>query len=84
MQMVFINQYSILWSAVLVLGLVAFFLLRRGFQTKKGIKLLVVGALLVVGWLLLRPDRASTTELTQFQAVIGQGQSVLLELQSPY
>jgi hypothetical protein len=82
--MSYINQYSMLWSAVLVFGLAAFFLLRQGYTAKNGIKLIAVGALLVIGWLLLRPDQANTEELGQFQTELGQGQSVLLELQSPY
>ena len=82
--MTFVNQYSMLWSAVLIFGLAAVFLLRQGFTTKNGIKLVAVGAMLVVGWLLMHPDQANTEEFEQFQVVLGQGQPVLLELQSPF
>ena len=79
-----INHYSLLWGGLIVLGLVAIVLWRKGFQRKDGLKLLVLVVVLFVAWLLLRPAPASTTELTQFQAELGQGQAVLLELQSPY
>ncbi len=82
--MVFINQYSMVWSGVLILGVAAYFLLRRGYKPESGLKLVGIAAVLVVGWLILRPQQASTTGLTQFKAELGQGQSVLLELQSPY
>ena len=82
--MEFINHYSMLWSGVLLLAVVAFFLLRKGYEPKNGIKLVVLAAILLVGWLFLRPEQASTTELAEFKAELGQGQTVLLEMQSPY
>jgi hypothetical protein len=82
--MIFVNQYSMLWSAVLIFGLVAYFLLRQGLTILNGFKLLAVGVLLLVGWLVLRPQQANTTEYEQFQTVLGGDQAVLLELQSPY
>ena len=82
--MVIINHYSMIWGGVIILGLVAFYLLRKGFKPKDGLKLLVLAVALFVIWLSLRPQQASTTELEQFQAEIGQGQAILLEMQSPY
>lgn len=82
--MTFINQYSMLWSAVLLFGLAAFFLLRRGLNTRAVLKLLGVGGLLLVGWLALRPQQANTVEYNQFQAELDGDRAVLLELQSPY
>jgi len=79
-----INHYSMLWSGVLILGVAAFFFLRKGYEPKSGFKLVALAAILLVGWLVLRPEQASTTELAQFKAELGQGQTVLLELQSPY
>jgi hypothetical protein len=76
-----INQYSMLWTGVVILGVIAYFSLRKG---RSVLGVIVVGTTLVIGWLVLRPDQANTKELGQFQAVLGQGQSVLLELQSPY
>lgn len=82
--MEFINHYSMLWSGVLILAVAAFFLLRKGYEPKSGLKLVGLAAILLVGWLVLRPEQASTTEFAQFKAELGQGQTVLLELQSPY
>ena len=82
--MEFINHYSMLWSGVLILAVAAFFFLRKGYEPKNGLKLVVLTAILLVGWLVLRPEQASTNEFAQFKAELGQGQIVLLELQSPY
>jgi len=79
-----INHYSMLWSGVMILAVAAFFILRKGYEPKSGFKLVVLAAILLVGWLVLRPEQASTTEFAQFEAELGQGQTVLLELQSPY
>ena len=79
-----VNQYSMLWSAVLILGLAAYFILRKGVKPTSTLKLILISAVLLVGWLVLRPEQASTTELAQFKGELGQGQTVLLELQSPY
>ncbi|MCJ7717526.1 MAG: hypothetical protein MUO54_13535 [Anaerolineales bacterium] len=79
-----VNHYSMLWTGVFILGVAAFFFLRKGYKPKSGLKLLGLAAVLLVGWLVLRPQQASTTELTQFKAELGQGQNVLLEMQSPY
>jgi phosphoglycerol transferase MdoB-like AlkP superfamily enzyme len=79
-----INHYSMLWIGIIILGLVAFVLLRKGFKSKDVIKLAVLAVVLLIAWLLLRPQQASTTEIAQFQAQLDQGLSVLLEMQSPY
>ncbi len=79
-----INNYSMLWSGIFILGAAAFFFLRKGYEPKSGFKLVVLTAILLVGWLVLRPEQASTTEFAQFKSELGQGQIVLLEMQSPY
>ena len=79
-----INNYSMLWIGIIILGLAAFLLLRKGFKSKDGIKLAVLAVALLIVWLLLRPQQASTTELAQFQEQLGGGLAVLLEMQSPY
>ena len=79
-----INHYSMLWIGIIILGLVAFVLLRKGFKSKDVIKLAVLAVVLLIAWLLLRPQQASTTEIAQFQAQLDQGLPVLLEMQSPY
>ncbi len=79
-----INNYSMLWSGIFILGVAAFFFLRKGYEPKSGFKLVGLTAILLVGWLVLRPEQASTTEFAQFKSELGQGQIVLLEMQSPY
>jgi Flp pilus assembly protein TadB len=82
--MTFINQYSILWSSLIVLGLAAYLVLRRGFSLQRSLVVIVIGGLLLASWFFIRPQQANTTDLGQFQAELGSGQAVLLELQSPY
>lgn len=79
-----IIQYSMLWGGLFILGLAAFMLLRKGFKPKDGIMLFVLAVALFIGWLVIRPEQASTNELVEFQSQIGQGQAVLVEMQSPY
>jgi hypothetical protein len=79
-----INNYSMFIFGLSILGLAAFFSFRRGFNPKNGILLLVIAALLLTGWFVLRPEQATATKLADFQAELSQGQTVLLELQSPY
>ena len=79
-----VNQYSMLWSGVIIMGAAAFFILRKGYTLKKGLGLLAIAALLLTGWLFLRPQQASTVGMTQFQAELNGGLPVLLELQSPF
>ena len=82
--MTFINQYSMLWSSLIILGLAAFFLLRKQVSLARILALGGVAGLLLASWFLLRADPATTTDLADFQAEIGAGEAVLLELQSPY
>lgn len=79
-----INHYSMLFSAVFILGITAFFLLRDGFAPKDGIILIVVIVALIGGWLLLRPKKGFAEGQTQFKTELGQGRATLFELQSPY
>jgi len=78
------NQYSMLLSGIFILGLAAFVVLRKGIKPKDEIMLLALAAALFVVWQFLRPEHASTNELGDFQSQIGQGQAVLVEMQSPY
>ena len=79
-----VNQYSMLWGGVFILGFTAFMFLRKGFKPSDGIILLVLTIALFAVWMVIRPDRANTDELSEFQSKIGQGQAVLVEMQSPY
>jgi len=71
-----VNQYSMLWSALFILLILAFFMLRKGFTSKNGVKILLAGALLVFGWFFLRPEQTNTEKYVQFQSKLGQGQAV--------
>jgi hypothetical protein len=82
--MVFVNQYSILWTSLILFAVISYFLLRKGFSLQRGLVLLGIGLALVAGWLIIRPQQASTNDLGQFEAELGAGRAVLLELQSPY
>ena len=79
-----INQYSMLLSGVFILSLAGFVFLRKGFKLRNGIVLLVLTLALFAVWIFIRPDQANTDELLEFQSQIGQGQAVLVEMQSPY
>ncbi len=79
-----INHYSMILSAIFVVGMTAYFLLRDGYKSADGMILLVVMAVMIGGWLLLRPKPGSDDGLAQFQAELGQGRAVLLEMQSPF
>lgn len=82
--MVLINQYSILWSGVIILGLAAVFLLRRGFKPRNALILLALVVVLVAGYYLIRPETPTTSEMVRFEEELGQGRYVMLELQSPF
>ncbi|MBC8331975.1 MAG: hypothetical protein H8E28_08335 [Anaerolineae bacterium] len=79
-----INHYSMIISAVFILGLTAYFLLRNGYTPRDGVILIGVAAALLGGWLILRPQQGSAEGLAQLQAEFGQGRAVLLEMQSPF
>ena len=79
-----INQYSMFWGGIITLGLAAFAILHKGFKPRDGIILLVLAVGLFFVWVLIRPEQANTNELAEFRSQIGQGQAVLVEMQSPY
>jgi hypothetical protein len=75
-----INHYSMVWFGIFVFGLVAFFLLRDGFKSSDAFVLSAVLVGLSSIWLVLRPERGQLSPLAE----VGQGQAVLMELQSPF
>ena len=79
-----INHYSMLWSGIFVLGLAAFLLFRKGLKARRGLILILVAGGLMAGWFVMRPDPASAADMVQFEAELGTGRNVLLELQSPF
>jgi hypothetical protein len=80
-----LNQYSSVWIAAGLLVLAGFLLLRRTPAWSDWLAFGVIGAGLLVAWLLLRPVQSPlAADADQVQAQIGQGLPVLLEFQSPY
>lgn len=82
--MSFINQNSFTIIAVASVGLLAFFLFRKGFEARN---LFLVGALtlgLMLSFLLLQPGSSTAQDTGEVLAQIGSGQPVLLEFQSNY
>ena len=79
-----INQYSMLLGGIVILGLAVFVFLRRGFKPRDGLMLLALAVGLFAVWMVIRPEQANTSELAEFQSHIGQGQAVLVEMQSSY
>ena len=80
-----VNQYSALWIAGAFLLLVALVLFRKRPKAGDFIALGVVAIGLVVAWLLLHPTQTPLMEDAKtVQAMIGQGEPVLLEFQSPF
>jgi len=79
-----VNQYSMLWGGVFILGFAVFMLMHKGFKPRDGIILLVLTGALFAAWMFIRPEQANTDKLSDFRSQIGQGQAVLVEMQSPY
>lgn len=81
-----INQYSALWIAIVLIVILAIALFRHHRPTLRDFLALgLLVAALAVAWLRLRPIQTPLMEDAQkVQAMIGQGQPVLLEFQSPY
>ena len=79
-----INQYSFLWGAVFLLLILAILLFRNGIKKMDFAILAGAAALIVVIWLLVRPQATPNANSDNIQSQIGMGLPVLLEFQSPY
>lgn len=80
-----INQYSLLWLALGILGLAALLVFRRRRRATELIGFALVLVALIAIWLVLRPRQTPQVgDAAQIQALIGQGKPVLLEFQSPF
>lgn len=79
-----INHYSMLWSGSFVFVLIAYFLLRDGFKVNDALILIAVLVGLSAIWLVLRPQSGQREKTFSLLSEVGQGQAVLLELQSPF
>jgi len=80
------NQYSILFAfgAVFMLFAVLLLILRQP-RWEEYLSLAVIGVGMVVAWIILHPTQTPLMDdAKKVQAMIGQGQPVLLEFQSPY
>jgi fructose-specific phosphotransferase system IIC component len=82
--MSFINQYSYLIAAGVVLILLGIYLIRRGVDRSSFITFgaLILG--LLMAFVLLRPGTSLSLKLDDVLDQIGSGQPVLLEFQSEY
>ena len=79
-----INHYSILWGVAILFGLLAYFF--RKDETKRKYVGIIAGISLVLLaiWSNTRAQTGSTEAASLLRRQIGQGQAVLLELQSPF
>lgn len=79
-----LNQYSfLLLASVTIVGL-AVLLFRDGIRSND---IVAIGALVagfLLAYALFRPGPSSVAEIKDLDAIIGAGNPVLVELQSPY
>lgn len=79
------NQYSVLLAAFGILAVAALVLFRKKPRLTDWLAFLLLAAGLFGGWMILRPTQTQLMdEAAAVRAVIGAGQPVLLEFQSPY
>lgn len=80
-----VNQYSFLWIAGAFVLFLALVLFREKPKASDFVALGVVILGLALAWWMLRPTQTVLMgDAKSLQAMIGQGQPVLLEFQSPY
>jgi thioredoxin len=80
-----VNQYSALWIGGAFVFLIALILFQRKPKPGDFIALSVVVIGLVLAWILLHPTQTPLMgDARTVQSMIGQGEPVLLEFQSPY
>lgn len=81
-----LNQYSYFLAGLLLLLLAGGVLAwrKRGLHLREAGILLLVAAVIGLGWLASRPVNTARVDAAQIRAQIGQGTPLLLELQSPY
>ncbi len=80
-----VNQYSFVIVAAVIFTIAALLLLSRKPRWQEFLSLGLIGAGLVTAWIVLHPIQTPLMEDAQeVRNMIGQGQPVLLEFQSPY
>lgn len=82
--MAFFNQHSFTLSALVLMAILGFFLLRDGVRISDLITLGALGAGLLAAYVLFLPGPSTLDEVDKVEAQIGAGKVVLLEFQSPY
>ncbi len=82
--MSFVNQYSYLIAAGVILILLGVYLLRKGLDRSSFISLAALIFGLLLAFFLLRPETSPSLEVDEVLEQIGSGQPVLLEFQSEY
>ena len=81
----FLNQYSLVLIAALLLFLLGLFLFRQKPKFSNILSFGVIVFGLVYAWTVIHPRQTMLMDNAQaVQAMIGQGQPVLLEFQSPF
>jgi phosphatidylglycerophosphate synthase len=84
-KMKYINQYSAIWIAALLVVVAGVLLLSRHPKWPQWLAFSLVVLGLAAAWVFLHPLQTSQVgSAAQVQASIGQGSTVLLEFQSPY
>ena len=79
------NQYSLVFIAAAVMLIAVIFVLSRKPRWQDTLALGVIVAGLVAAWFILHPVQTPLMDDAKMvQEMIGQGQPVLLEFQSPY
>lgn len=80
-----VNHYSLLWFFLILFGIAAYRTLRKGMNPKAIFLLSSLLLAFVAAWFFIGPTQSvPATGASTWQAEIGQGAPVLLELQSPY
>ena len=79
-----INHYSILWGVAFLFALLTFLFRKDNAKRKKLFTVTGVFVALLAVWFTMRAQTGSTEASSALRGQIGQGQPVLLELQSPF
>lgn len=82
----FANQYSYFLTGILLLLVAAGLLAwrRHGLHRAEIGVLILMAAVIGLGWLASRPANVKPVSIEQIRAQIGKGTPLLLEFQSPY
>ncbi|MBT3190756.1 MAG: hypothetical protein HN736_03590 [Anaerolineae bacterium] len=79
-----INHYSMLWGVAFLFGLFLFLFRKDDAKKKKLYAVTGVVVLLLAVWFTTRAQTGSKESALDLREEIGQGQPILLELQSPF